>query len=211
MRKPVVPHGRSPTYGRGQGVQMYYKIHLRFPPENSLHAPGSGPGCCRSGNPSRRGSRIKGRQKQRKMKDRPTRNCLIQVRLTPEEMERVKALMAIRGYTVYSCFVRDLIMQKRLPYRQEIPQVSDKELREKLNALVYQINKIGINYNQVVAIWQKQSRQTRPDGTPYMNTRYIDALIGELKTMTEGLRDEFAFIYDVFKKYLGDSQDTSTI
>ena len=143
--------------------------------------------------------------------EKQTRSCLIQVRLTPEELERVKALMAISGYRVYSCFMRDLILQKRLPYRQEIVHVSDRQLSDRLNALIYQVNKIGINYNQVVATWQKQSRQTRSDGSPYMNTQAVEARLTELMRMTEGLRDEFAVILDVIKKYIGESPNTSTI
>ena len=147
----------------------------------------------------------------RKKVEKQTRSCLIQVRLTPEELERVKALMAISGYRVYSCFMRDLILQKRLPYRQEIEHVSPRQLSDKINVLIYQVNKIGINYNQVVAAWQKQSRQTRPDGSPYMNTHAVEARLTELMRMTEGLRDEFAVILDVIKKYIGESPNTSTI
>ncbi len=127
------------------------------------------------------------------------------MRLTPEEMARVKVLMSLKGYTVFSCFLRDLIMQKKLPSKQEIVQVSDKELREKINLLIYQVNKIGINYNQIVAVWQKQSKQVRPDGSPYMNNHLIEARLTELMRMTEGLRDEFAVILDIFKKYIGES------
>lgn len=145
------------------------------------------------------------------MEKKTTRNHYIHARLSEEEYTHVRALMAVAGYSSFSCFLRELIMRKRLPYRQEISQVSDKELRERLNALVYQVNKIGINYNQVVAVWQKQARQTRPDGTPYMNTRYIEARLSELRSLTEGLRDEFSYICDIFRKYLGDGQDSSTI
>ena len=119
--------------------------------------------------------------------------------------------MAVAGYNSFSCFLRELIMRKRLPYRQEIVHVSDKQLRDKINVLIYQVNKIGINYNQLVATWQKQSHQTRPDGSPYMNTRLVEARLTELMRMTEGLRDEFAVILDVIKKYIGESLDTTTI
>ena len=151
------------------------------------------------------------KQDMSKMDGKQRRTCLIQVRLTPEEMARVKALMELSGYTVYSCFLRELILQKRLPYRQEIEHVSPRQLSDKINVLIYQVNKIGINYNQVVAAWQKQSRQTRPDGSPYMNTHAVEARLTELMRMTEGLRDEFAVILDVIKKYIGESPDTSTI
>ena len=140
-----------------------------------------------------------------------TRNHYIHARLNEEEYTQVRSLMAVAGYNSFSCFLRELIMRKRLPYRQETVHVSDRQLSDKINVLVYQVNKIGINYNQVVATWQKQSRQTRPDGSPYMNTRTVEARLTELMRMTEGLRDEFAVILDVIKKYIGESPDTSTI
>ena len=123
----------------------------------------------------------------------------------------ISGLMEIGGYTSFSVYIRDIILQKRLPYRQETAHVSDRQLSDKINVLVYQVNKIGINYNQVVATWQKQSRQTRSDGSPYMNTQAVEARLTELMRMTEGLRDEFAVILDVVKKYIGESPDTSTI
>lgn len=126
-------------------------------------------------------------------------------------MTRVRTLMDSNGYTVISCFLRDILMQKRFPYRQEIVRVTDRELRDKVNALIYQVNKIGVNYNQVVATWQRQSQQTRPDGSPYMNSRSIELRLTELMRMTEGLRDEFAVILDVIKKYIGESPDTTTV
>ena len=140
-----------------------------------------------------------------------TRNHYIHARLNEEEYTQVRSLMAVAGYNSFSCFLRELIMRKRLPYRQEIVHVSDKQLRDKINVLIYQVNKIGINYNQLVATWQKQSHQTRPDGSPYMNTRLVEARLTELMRMTEGLRDEFAVILDVIKKYIGESPDTTTI
>ena len=145
------------------------------------------------------------------MAERKNRNYYVHARLDQEEYSRFRTLMEIGGYTSISCFLRDLILQKRLPYRQEIEHVSPRQLSDKMNVLIYQVNKIGINYNQVVAAWQKQSRQTRPDGSPYMNTHAVEARLTELMRMTEGLRDEFAVILDVIKKYIGDSPNTSTI
>ena len=145
------------------------------------------------------------------MAERKNRNYYVHARLDQEEYSRFRTLMEIGGYTSISCFLRDLILQKRLPYRQEIEHVSPRQLSDKINVLIYQVNKIGINYNQVVAAWQKQSRQTRPDGSPYMNTHAVEARLTELMRMTEGLRDEFAVILDVIKKYIGESPNTTTI
>ena len=84
-------------------------------------------------------------------------------------------------------------------------RVTDRELRDRINALVYQVNRIGVNYNQVVASWQRQAQQVRADGTPYLNTRSVETKLVELMRLTEGLRDEFAVILDVVRKYIGES------
>ena len=76
----------------------------------------------------------------------------------------------------------------------------NRHLRDRINILIYQVNEIGVNYNQVVTLYQKQAKQMRPDGTPYLNTRLLDEKVRLLMRSTEGLRDEFAVILDVIKR-----------
>lgn len=130
------------------------------------------------------------------------RNCLVQVRLTRDEMDRVRTLMDDGGYPTVSCFLRDIITRKRLPERRSAAVIDDSVLRERLNRLVYEVNKIGVNYNQVVSTYQRQAKQTRPDGSPYLNTRLLDEKVTALMRSTEGLRDEFAVILDIVKRYI---------
>ena len=144
------------------------------------------------------------------MEEKDNRKYYVHARLSPVEHERLMLEMRLYGYRSISNFVRDLIMQKRLPRSGGTVRVSDRELRDRVNVLIYQVNKIGINYNQIVATWQKQSKQTRTDGSPYMNTHAVETRLTELMRLTEGLRDEFAVILDVIKKYIGESHDTST-
>ena len=128
--------------------------------------------------------------------------CFVQTRLTQEQMERVKTLMNIAGYRSISNYLRDLLQQKRLPYRSDISRVTDRELRDQINRLIFQVNKIGVNYNQVAATYQKQAQRLRPDGTPYLNTSLSDQTMTELMRYTSELRDEFAVILHLIKKYL---------
>ena len=72
------------------------------------------------------------------------RNFYVHARLDQEEYSRFRTLMEIGGYTSISCFLRDLIAQKRLPYRQEMAHISPRQLSDKVNVLIYQVNKIGI-------------------------------------------------------------------
>ena len=123
----------------------------------------------------------------------------IHARLTEEEYAHMKLQMTIHGYPSVSGYLRDLIMLKRLPPRRVVCRITDRELRDRINILIYQVNKIGVNYNQVVTLYQKQAKQMRPDGTPYLNTRLLDEKMTSLMRSTEGLRDEFAVILDVIK------------
>ena len=136
------------------------------------------------------------------MKTKQRRSCLVQVRLTPDEMDRVRAQMDTFGYVSVSCFLRDLVSKKRFSDHRQEPHIDDKVLREKMNYLIYQVNKIGVNYNQVVALWQKQSKQVRPDGSPYMNTHSVEGSLTELKRLTENLRDEFAVSLDYIRRFI---------
>ena len=130
------------------------------------------------------------------------RTRTVKVRLTDDEFFRMKALMDTAGYPTISCFLRDIITRKRLPDRRSAAVIDDSVLRERLNRLVYEVNKIGVNYNQVVSTYQRQAKQTRPDGSPYLNTRLLDEKVTALMRSTEGLRDEFAVILDIVKRYI---------
>ena len=142
--------------------------------------------------------------------NRKNRTIIVKVRLTEDEFSRMKALMELDGYPTVSSFLREVITKRRLPGRREKGHVDDAVLREKMNALIYQVNRIGVNYNQFVAAYQRQSRQTRPDGTPYLNTRLLDDRVTALMRCTEGLRDEFAVILDIVKRYIGDNHHSQT-
>ncbi len=136
------------------------------------------------------------------MKRKNNHICYIHARLTEEEYARMKLQMTIFGYPSVSGYLRDLIMLKRLPPRRVVARITDRELRDRINRLIYNVNKIGVNYNQVVTLYQIQSKQIRPDGTPYLNTRLLNEKMTLLMRSTEGLRDEFAVILDVIKKYI---------
>ena len=178
-----------------QGVQLYYKSTCVSTPWKSL--------------PAVTANRVaaavathlsEGRMMQKKQKE--NRNCLVQVRLTREEMDRVRTLMDNGGYPTVSCFLRDVITRKKLPERRSVSVVDEGIIRERMNRMIYEMNKIGVNYNQVVSTYQRQSKQTRPDGTPYLNTRLLDEKVTALMRSTEGLRDEFAVLLDIVKRYI---------
>ena len=142
--------------------------------------------------------------------NKKNRTRTVKVRLTEEEFSRMLSIMETGGYPTVSCFLREIITKKRLPGRRDVTAVDDALLREKMNALIYQVNRIGVNYNQFVATYQRQSKQVRPDGSPYVNTRMLDDKVTALMRCTEGLRDEFAVILDIIKRYINPNPNPST-
>ena len=137
-----------------------------------------------------------------KKKDRcGNRTRIVKVRLTEDEFALMRTVMEAGGYPTVSCFLREVITRKRLPSRRETAAVDDGYVRQELNRLVYEVNRIGVNYNQVVATYQRLSKERRPDGSPYLNTRLLDEKVTALMRSTEGLRDEFAVVLDVIKRY----------
>lgn len=144
-----------------------------------------------------------------KKKDRcGNRTRIVKVRLTEDEFALMRTVMEAGGYPTVSCFLREVITRKRLPSRRETAAVDDGYLRQELNRLVYEVNRIGVNYNQVVATYQRLSRERRPDGSPYLNTRLLDEKVTALMRSTEGLRDEFAVVLDVIKRYISPEPST---
>lgn len=136
------------------------------------------------------------------------RTRIVKVRLTEDEFSLMRTLMETGGYPTVSSFLREVITRKKLPGRRQKTEVDDALLREKMNALVYQVNKIGVNYNQFVAAYQRQSKQVRPDGSPYLNTCLLDGRVTDLMRCTEGLRDEFAVLLDIVKRYINTNPST---
>lgn len=144
-----------------------------------------------------------------KKKDRSgNRTRIVKVRLTEDEFALMRSVMEAGGYPTVSCFLREVITRKRLPPRRETAAVDEGYLRQELNRLVYEVNRIGVNYNQVVATYQRLSKERRPDGSPYLNTRLLDEKVTALMRSTEGLRDEFAVVLDVIKRYISPEPST---
>ena len=91
-----------------QGVQLYYKSTCVSSMRKSLHA--------RKADMVAAGVATHHDYMEVMPKvQKENRNCLVQVRLTRDEMDRVRTLMDDGGYPTVSCFLRDIITRKRLP------------------------------------------------------------------------------------------------
>lgn len=140
----------------------------------------------------------------------PARSVIIRFRVNSEEKEKIDLLMKNNGYKVVSIFMRDLLLKKQIVSRREVVKVTDRQLRNQINDITYQIKRMGDNYNQIVARYHSQSKMFHKDGRPYLNTQAIDATMEELKEITETVRDEMAVAIALIKTYTSDS-DESTV
>ena len=131
----------------------------------------------------------------------PQRKRRIYVRLTDEEFDKVHVLMEKNGYFTVSSLIRDLLFKKNIISKKVIVRVTDKILRDKLNEFIFQANKIGVNYNQFVATFQRQAKMTGRNGQPYLSGRNIEEKVTSLMRLTEEMRDEIAVIIDIFERY----------
>lgn len=109
------------------------------------------------------------------------------------------------GYKTVSTLMRDILFRKRIISRKVVTKVTDSVLCDKLNQFIFQANKIGVNYNQFVATYQRQAKMMRPDGSPYLNGRLIEGKVDSLMKLTEDMRDEIAVIVDIFERYTQDN------
>lgn len=129
----------------------------------------------------------------------------IKLRVSDEEYNKIRVIMDKNGYYTVSSFLRDLLFKKHIVSRKKVIRVTDDILRDKLNQFIFQANKIGVNYNQFVATYQRQAKVLKPDGTPAAGGRLVEEKVDALMRLTQELRDEVAVIIDIFERYTQDN------
>lgn len=129
------------------------------------------------------------------------KNCYITLRVTDQEMSAIRALMQKHGYRSRSLYLRDVIFKRRVVSRKEVVNITDKFLSDKFNELIYQVNKIGVNYNQIASTFMRQVKDFESAGTPPAAIRVTEQKMEKLMVATESLRNEFALLIDIFERY----------
>lgn len=131
---------------------------------------------------------------------RRPRNRRLTVRFSDEDIDKIRAIMEKQGYRSFSSLVRDLLFKKRIVSRKEVVVVTDDVIRDKLNEMIYQVNRIGNNYNQHVATFQRIVKSLASDGNISAGIRVAEEKTERLMRLTESLRDEVAVMIDIFDK-----------
>lgn len=136
---------------------------------------------------------------------RRPRNRRLTVRFSDEDVDKIRTIMEKQGYRSFSSFVRDLLFKKRIVSRKEVIVVTDDVIRDKLNEMIYQVNRIGNNYNQHVATFQRIVKSLASDGNVSAGIRVAEEKTERLMRLTESLRDEVAVMIDIFDKSTKDN------
>lgn len=131
---------------------------------------------------------------------RSPRNHRLTVRFSDEDIDKIKAMMEKNGYRSFSMFVRDLLFKKRIVARKEVVEVTDSVLRDKMNVMIFQVNKIGNNYNQYVSTFQRIVKTLSSDGDVSAGVRVAEEKTERLMHLTQSLRDEVAVMIGLLDK-----------
>ncbi len=122
---------------------------------------------------------------------------IITVRFSDEEKAKILALQQKHGYRSISSLLRALLFEKRMhsDRRKEIqgPDVLNKRIAE----LIYNVKKIGINYNQAVAQYHKLAKVYEGNKDNYYLTIIFTRLQETLESLhkeTTKMMDEFNFL-----------------
>ena len=76
------------------------------------------------------------------MNDADFRRVRHTVRFTSDEDAKMRTIMANNGYRSVSIFIRDLLFKKQIVSRREVVRVTDRQMRNQMNDITYQIKKM---------------------------------------------------------------------
>lgn len=126
----------------------------------------------------------------------------IALRVNDDEMAQIRLKMDYYGYRSVSTFLRDIIFKKKLNVKKTVEVVTDDYLKNRFNDLIYQVNKVGVNYNHIASTYMRQAKERKSDGSPLIAGHQVEDKMDRLMAMTQTLIDEFALMIDIMNRYL---------
>ena len=97
------------------------------------------------------------------MKEKENRTVVRSTRYTEKEYIELQKRMLAMGYRSIARFTRDCVLGNGITVPRKI-RLTDRGLRDQLNAINASIQKIGVNYNQTVAAINTLIVSTRENG-----------------------------------------------
>lgn len=105
------------------------------------------------------------------------------LRLTEEEEILLRSRMESASYKSVSRYMRDAALGRDIIVPRKI-RMTDRGLRDQLNAVNTQLQRIGVNYNQVVATVNALAKRTDAKGNPVMNSASLELKLDRLYKIT---------------------------
>ena len=109
------------------------------------------------------------------------------VRFTEKEYVQLKAQMANMDYNSVARYIRDKSLDKQVYIRKNIV-FTDRTLRNQINNMTSQIERIGVDYNQATKKFNSLAKATRSDGSPVINARSANYYLKRIYAMTQDLK-----------------------
>lgn len=128
-----------------------------------------------------------------------TRTHQIKARLTEKEYIQFREHMAKLDYLSESNYIRDRVLHKQLEVRKNIT-LTDRNLRNQINALTAAVSKIGVDYNQATKRFNSLAKQTRPDGSPVINARAANYYLSQLHLLTRQVIAELHTVVEIVSR-----------
>lgn len=124
---------------------------------------------------------------------------MIHARLTDKEYIQFREQMANMDYLSESRYIRDRVLNRQLLVKKNIT-LTDRNLRNQINALSATVAKIGVDYNQATKRFNSLAKQTRPDGSPVINARAANYYLSQLHLYTRQLIAELEKVVHIVSR-----------
>ena len=111
---------------------------------------------------------------------------MVTVRFTEKEYLQMRTQMANMDYLSASRYIRDRVLNRQMEIRRNI-RLTDRNLRNQINALTAAVGKIGVDYNQATKRFNTLAKAKRPDGSPVINARAANYYLSQLYYLTKDL------------------------
>ena len=142
------------------------------------------------------------------------RSRLIALRLTEKEEVQLRGQMQVAGYLSLSRYIRDSVLEDR-KLRSRTAPLTNREMREQINAISTEISKIGIDYSRVAegfsTLMQENRDELRTLGQVRSATydmRRINKFSQTLKKRMDELISLFLNIESLYKSRQRDPSST---
>ena len=123
----------------------------------------------------------------------------LHVRLTEKERQQLEMQMQNIGYRSKSKYARAKILDERIKIDKNVV-LTDRLLRNQINALSALVAKIGVDYNQATKRFNSIVKMKRADGSPVIDAKSANYYLKKLCGYTTDLKDLMETIIDRVEK-----------